>query len=273
MKTKNLSAKPLIAGFVLAMSLVSALQDAGAQANHAYTMENLYSKTIIGSVSTTGKVVRVAYKGEPMLLPDHPESAALKSAILSAKPSILVETLFALARPRPQDPAAATAELASIYGHLRSIGSLQGIEYWSASRKELRTFYAESYRIDGPDTRKKLPDPQAPLPGKIPASESFFAFQRDLSFGSNVYSYAFSFSDSAFLVTQTNLTRMSYGIVPIIAPGALATSLFVIRAEDAIVFYALSGADAPGVFKGKLEVSFSNRAEALFRWFESKMGK
>ncbi len=273
MKTQFPSARTFVVGLALALSLASVSQNIGAQASRPQTLESLYGRTILGSLSTMGKVVRVAYKGDPSLLPDHPGSAALKSAIMATTPSIMVETLFALARTRPQDPAAAATELAGIYGYLRAIGSLQGIEYWSASRNELRTFYAESYRIDDPVTRKRLPDPPAPLPGKIPASESLFAFQRDLSFGSNVYSYAYSYSEDNFIVTQTNLTRMSYGLIPIIARGALSTRLFVIRADDAIVFYAVSGADAPGVFKSKLEVSFSNRAEALFRWFESKMGK
>ena len=69
---------------------------------------------------------------------------------------------------------------------------------------------------------------------------------------------------------SSNLTRMSYGIVPVLAPGALATRLLVIQAEDAILFYAVSGASAPGIFTGKLEESFFNRAEALFRWFAAK---
>lgn len=265
--------RPVLTLMCLAFLLLSGSVDIGAQSARPYTLESLYGKTVVGSLATTGRVVRVAYKGEPSLLPDHPTSAVLKAAIASSKSSILVETLFSLARPRPQDSAAAAAELAGIYGYLRSVGSLQGIEYWSASRNELRTFYAESYRIESPESRKKISDPPAPLPGKIPAAESFFAFQRDLSFGSNVYRYDYSFSEDNFLVTQTNLTRMNYGLVPVMAAGALSTRLFLIRAEDAIVFYAESGAEAPGIFKGKLEVSFSNRAEALFRWFESKMGK
>lgn len=261
---------PGIASAAAFLFLVSTLPLA-AQKSGGYTLESLYSKTVAGTILSTGKVVKVGYKGEPALLPRHPLSALLQKQI--GKPAVLVETLFAVPVPRPSDPAAAAAEMAEIYGYLRAVGSLEGIEYWSASRNTLRTFYAESYRIENQESRVRMPDPIAPAPGSIPATETFLAFQRDLSFGSNVYKYTFTYQGEAFIVHQNNLTKMNYGLLPVINPGSLSTHLLIIRAEDAIVFYAESGADAPGILKGKLEVSFTNRAEALFRWFEGRVGK
>jgi len=160
--------------------------------------------------------------------------------------------------------------MASIYGILRSLGSLQGIEYYSTSRKAMRTLYAESYIIDGPKTKVRLADPAEPEANAIPASETLYAFQRDLSFGSNLYRYDFSSFPDAVLVKDSNLTRMSYGVVPALSPNALSTRLLIVRADDAIIFYAENGAKAPSFLKGKLEDSFSARAEALFKWFSVK---
>jgi hypothetical protein len=73
-------------------------------------------------------------------------------------------------------------------------------------------------------------------------------------------------------MTSVNLTRMSYKLVPVLAPNAFVTRVLVVQAQDAILFYIECGADAPVIIKGKLEESFTNRAEAVFRWFAGKFG-
>jgi hypothetical protein len=220
-------------------------------------------------LATSGKAVRSS-SGSPGYLPDHPASAGIRDALAKEKPSLLVEAVFALPRAMPSGAAARSAELSSIYGILRALGSLQGIEYYSVSHKAMRTLYAESYIIDGPSSKTRLEDPEPPAPGAVPVTETLFAFQRDLSFGANTYRYDFAAYPDAILVKSGNLTSMSYGIVPLIAPNALATRLLVIQADDAILFYVESGTNAPGLFRGRLEESFANRAEALFKWFSAK---
>ena len=113
----------------------------------------------------------------------------------------------------------------------------------------MRIFYAESYIIDGPTSRIRLADPAPPASGAVPPAETIFAFQRDLSFGSNTYRYDYSSYKDAVLLQSRNLTGMSYGFVPVIAPDSLATKLLVIQADDAILVYVSSGADAPGFLK------------------------
>lgn len=240
-----------------------------AQSKSLQDARSLVGSVVYDEVQSTGKAVRLG-KGSPSLLPSHPAAAPIHSAIGDEKPPVLVETIFILPRKAPSGAALLEAELASLYGLMRSISSLEGIEYYSASRKKMRTFYAESYLISDPKSKTRLPDPEPPAAGAIPRSESLFAFQRDLSFGSNVYRYDFESDSGAIRVTTTNMTTMSYSLVPVLSPGALKTRLLILQAEDAIVFYVESGASAPGLFKGKLEDSFSNRAEALFKWFSSK---
>ncbi len=240
-----------------------------AQSTGLQSALSIVGSAVYTEVLSKGKAVRLG-KGLPSLLPAHPAAASFRSAISGEDPPVLVETIFILPRKAPSNPAAMEAERASLYGLMRSIGSLEGIEYYSASRKKMRTFYAESYLISDPKSRTRLPDPAPPAAGAIPSAETFYAFQRDLSFGSNVYRYEFESDSAAIRVTTTNMTTMSYSLVPVMSPGALKTRLLIIQAEDAIVFYAESGAAAPGLFKGKLEDSFSNRAEALFKWFSSR---
>jgi hypothetical protein len=242
---------------------------AEGQVPQAASLASLLPADAASLLASSGKAVRTS-SGKLSLIPNHQASATIRDAIERERPSLVVEAVFALRRPKPASAAAAQAELASVYGILRSIGSLQGIEYYSASRKKMRTFYAESYIIDGPDSKAAVSDPKAPIAGAIPQSETVYAFQRDLSFGANRYRYEYASFPDAICLSSSNLTKMSYGIVPVAAAGELSTRLLVIQADDGILFYAASGAKAPGLFSGKLEDSFANRAEALFRWFAAK---
>ncbi|MGA2547977.1 MAG: DUF6675 family protein [Rectinemataceae bacterium] len=217
-----------------------------------------------------GKATRTGDAASAQLLPLDPSADLLRAAIAADKSGILVETVFFLPRPAPAGPLDRRAELARIYGLLRSFSTLEGIQYYSVSHKSMRVLYAESYRIDGPETRLRLPDPPAPLPAEMPGEETLFAFQRDLSFGANTYSYVFNSYAEAVSTEMTNLTRLNYGILPLVAPKALKTRLLVIPASDGIVFYTESDSSSPGPFKSRLAESFSNRATALFAWFSSK---
>jgi hypothetical protein len=227
--------------------------------------QNSYSE-----VHSSGKIIRVSSTGKPSLLPFHEASKAIRTEIETENPGILVEAAFMLPRLAPANQEEAAAELASIYGLLRSVGSLEGIEYYSQSRKKMRMFYAESYRIDGPKGTARIADPPFPVHKEIPIQETVFAFQRDLSFGANRYKYIFENMGDAVAVKAVNLTRMYYGILPLFTPGSLTTKLLVVPASDGIVFYAVSWAHAPGIMKAKIRDSFGNRAEALFRWFVDK---
>jgi hypothetical protein len=237
----------------------------GAAASSA---AKLLGEAVYAEVQSKGKAVRTGAVLE--ILPSHPAAESIRAAVAAAKPGVLVESAFAIPRARSADPAKAKAELAAIYGVMRSFGSMKGIEYYSASRKKMRTLYAESHRVDDATKRDPLPDEPAPSADAIPASETFIVLQEDLSTGTNVYSYSFSSYPEAVLVGATNLTRMSYGIVPAVGVGGLKSWLLVIAADDAIVFYSASAADPPGILKGRLGESLANRAEAMFRWFSSK---
>jgi hypothetical protein len=217
-----------------------------------------------------GKALRTSDGPSPRLLPAGPAAERIREAIVADKPGILVESAFFLPRPAPAERRGREAELAAIYGLLRSFSTLEGIQYYSATHKAMRVLFAESYRIDGPGTKLRLSDQPAPAIADIPRSEALFAFQRDLNFGSNIYSYSFESAPGCVTVTINNLTRLSFGIIPLVAPKALEMRLLALQASDGIVFYVESDSSSPGPFRGKLEESFSNRATALFAWFSSR---
>jgi hypothetical protein len=233
-------------------------------------LSSLVPASAYAELVKSGSLVQTAPEGRgPVLLPTHAASASIRAALAAEKPNLIVEALYLYRRPRPADPQ---AELRSLYGTLLSISSLEGIQYWSASRQKMRTFYAESYRIDDPKAKRRLPDLTPPATGPLPGTATCYALQRDLTFGSNVYRYDYVTSPDGILLESTNMTSMNYLAMPLMAPGGLKVRLLVVQTDEAILFYVASGANAPslGIIRDKVEESITNRAIALYKWFEAR---
>jgi len=197
-------------------------------------------------------------------MPVHPASAGLCEALADEGPDVVVEALFSWTKPTRGTPE---AELLTLYNIFRSVGSLEGIEYWSASRNTMRLFYEISHLTSGPDSTGRVPDSWLPA---IPIRrETLYARQKDLSFGDNRYQIMLQAGNDYVTNATSNLTGMRYGIIPVAAPGMLNVRVLAINADEAVLFYAVSSAKAavlPGV-RGKLENSFGNRAAAIYAWF------
>ncbi|PKL09305.1 MAG: hypothetical protein CVV51_04535 [Spirochaetae bacterium HGW-Spirochaetae-7] len=234
------------------------------------------SACIEPSVATrllAGESMRASSAGRsaaPSLAPRHGAAAGTGAALQAEAPDVIVEALFLWKKPRPVDPVAGAL---AVYNVLRAIGSLQGLEYWSASRGAMRLLYEYSSLVAGPDDRTPVRDTHLP---SLPAdAETLFARQKDLSFGDNIYRVSLSTGPGYTAWNSTNLTGMRYGIVPVASPGVVNVRLLVIDTDEGLIFYTVSSAKAavlPGV-RAKLESSFGNRAEAVYTWFSRELAK
>jgi hypothetical protein len=157
-----------------------------------------------------------------------------------------------------------------IYNILRSISTMEGIEYYSASRKRMRTLFAQSYVIDGPEKQERIPDP---LVQEIPAYSGLYIFQEDLTFGENVYRSEYRYSEQFFFLVNRNTTTMRYFLLPMVKPEQSVTYILLIPAGREIFFYGASGAHTMGFFglERKREESFYNRLKAIYGWFTGRV--
>ncbi len=213
--------------------------------------------------SSTGRKAGVAWA------PSHELADFVLRGLDAEDPDVVVEALYVWKKPRATE---LPTETLAIFNILRAVGTLQGIEYWSASRGRMRLFYEESWRVVSFEDRTPVPDEPVK---EVPPSESFTVWQKDLSFGGNVNRVDYSCSADGVLMESTNLTRMSYGILSVAAPGALKVRVLALNVDEGVLFWVVSSARAavvPGV-RGKLEASFGNRSEAIFRWFSAKAGE
>jgi len=197
-------------------------------------------------------------------------NALIIEAFAELKPNLIVETLYVYTKPKTANGAAWTkSEQLNLYNEIRSLSTLVGIEYYSASRKRMRTFYETSFVIADESGIKPIPDPVVMI---IPEKDSLFAFQKDLTFGENKYRYDFRASSDCMGFIQENLTTMSYGFIPLLGAGRLRTVVDIVDLGSELLVYAVSGAQAtllPGI-DGKVRDSFSNRADAIFGWFSKR---
>jgi hypothetical protein len=157
-----------------------------------------------------------------------------------------------------------------IYNILLSISTMKGIQYYSASRERMRTLFAESYVVDGPDAENRLPDP---VVGEIPPFKKLYALQEDLTFGENIYETQFRYSGDFFMLDSTNLTTMHYLFFPMVKPRNSVTLILLIPAGDELLFYGAVGAHTiglPGLARSR-EESFYNRLKAIFGWFTQRI--
>jgi hypothetical protein len=210
-------------------------------------------------------------KPSPALAPRHRELRALLDRALEELGScVMAESLTRFEKPPAASrPAWSGAEQIALLNGALAISSLEGIQYYSASRETMRTFYEYSRVIDSPESKRELPDPRY---AELPAGLSLYARQRDLTFGDNIYEYQYYTGPDSLIFVQRNLTALKAGIISAVGRDKLRSLVAVIDAGDSLLIYAVSLAKAaalPGL-GNRISNSFTNRAQAILGWFSSQ---
>ncbi|MDR1253097.1 MAG: hypothetical protein LBK62_13190 [Treponema sp.] len=225
-------------------------------------------------IAGKGPITEVQLKNpNPRLLPRHEELRRLITETMSGLgPNLLVETLYRYQKLRPAATGTSAwndAERTGLFNQALAISTLTGVQYYSASRGTMRTFYKSSQVIDGPNSKKAVPDPVYAAP---PPSLTLYARQEDLTFGDNIYRYDYRTTADAFFFVQENLTALTVGIIPAVGKNKLRSVMAVIDCGDSLLIYAVSMAKAvslPGMGE-RIGESFSTRTEALLKWFTGR---
>jgi len=207
----------------------------------------------------------------PRLLPQHTALERFIADIQSGlEPNMLVETLSLYRKPNAANWD--KAEQTSLLNQLTALSTLAGIQYYSESRKTLRTFYETSQVID--DATSKTPQPD-PVYAALPESLTLYARQKDLTFGDNIYRFTFNTGGDFIFFVQENLTSMNAGIFPAIGKNKLHSVIAVIDSGDSLLIYAAAMAKTVAVpgMGDRIGHSFTNRAKAILQWFTGRAGE
>jgi hypothetical protein len=209
----------------------------------------------------------------PKLLPlDNDLRQFVTRAVGALNPNMMVETLYLYKKPehsRTSVDSWDNVQKTGLFNQLLAISTLTGIEYYSASRGETRTFFEYSQVIDGPETKYPLPDPVYTSP---PEELTLYARQVDLTFGDNVYHYDYLTARSGIFFVQENITALTIALIPVVGKNNLRSVLAVFDCGDVLLIYAVSTArtlSVPGMGE-RIGNSFRNRAEAVLKWFAGR---
>jgi len=237
----------------------------------AVDLEAVLGTEVYRALAAGQELSRTFWSGEaPSLLPGLPLRESIQEEIKALRHTIGVELLIFYKRPSLQlDTPAGSLKL---YNILRSISTMRGIRYYSASRKRMRTLYEESYVVASEEDRRRLPDP---LVEEIPEQSAITIYQKDLTFGENLYLAEYSRADGCLLMKTRNLTTFWYLFLPMVQPQGISTYLLVLPVEEGILFYGLTCARTLkflGLERTR-EDSFYNRMRALYGWLIERIEK
>jgi hypothetical protein len=250
-----------------------------ASLNAGFVIESVTLEELAPSASEALKrgetVTELQLKNpDPVLVPrDSYLQFLIANLAAELQPGIMVESLRLYTKPASSGNGSWTEEeRTALYNRSLALSSLAGLEYFSTSRNAMRTFYETSGVIDGPESRRPLPDPVYAAP---PEYLSVFARQKDLTFGDNVYQYEYYARPKAIILVQQNLSPMKVAIIPAIARNNLRSVTAVIDAGPYLLLYTcalVKAASLPGL-GGRIGASFSTRVEAVTSWFMGQADK
>lgn len=230
-------------------------------------LEQQLPPAAVSALVARGTVQNTVYRQKGVSPSLVPATALAKEAVSfwsGGEAPFFIETLY-LYRKTPNAAGLPGKDTDRISVILRSLSRLEGLEYFSPSRKKMRTLYEKSYVIDSPDSRKRISDPvQGPSDGVTAV-----ALQKDLTFGEYLYRYTWRQTADSSAFFSSNIEPMSYSFIKLIQGEKLRVSLIVQDLGDYLLVYNLTKADftaVPGI-EGKITSSFSARAEAIYKWF------
>jgi len=228
-----------------------------------------------GSLLSEGQVLHFHPEGvSPELLPATTLSSTVRDRILSGNLNIGIEGLFFTSIEKLPDGflgMPSSKRLLLLYNILRSVSTLQGLEYYSATRKQMRLLFAKSWVIANPKSKDPLPDP---LLTGIPRESRIYMYQKDMSFGSNKTEITYRATAEALAADMVNLTPLRYkGIFKVVNKKDMQIHLIVIPVREGLLLYGAMSARTRDVksFIDRAQNSFTNRVIALNGWYQEQL--
>ena len=175
-------------------------------------------------------------------------------------PNYTIESIYRLEKSSIEDKNTEDAKIKKI---LRSVSKMEGIQYYSNSRRRVETLYSKAYTVNNPTERKKIAD-------NFNFEENpIYVLLDDKSFGEYLSEITNNSKDFENCFEYINVDNINYGIIKAVEPYNMQVFLDVINCENEIIVYIYiqSKMDVPALFKNKIYDSFIARTDALFEWF------
>jgi hypothetical protein len=168
-----------------------------------------------------------------------------------------------------RDSVDTAGNMLSAANTLLAVHGLEGLEYYSISHRRMRTLFERSFVIADEASREPLPDPEV---SQLPSSGELLVYQRDLTFGDNVFTLTYSATESAIHLRFRNRTPFRYGPFRIVTPGNMEMHVYLVAIDTGVHYYGIFGAKSINirVIADRIHRSFYNRLLALYEWYATR---
>lgn len=164
----------------------------------------------------------------------------------------------------------------AVYNTMRRVSTQEGITYISHRRGEVpHVLIRDSWYLQTPRSRGRLPDPVAEV---LPETEESYVYQRDTSFGGNVYRHTYTNTDREIFLDIDNIETMRIlSVIPIVRPEQLTISMSAYFLDDGLLLYSIANIAERGTRVSFLGISvhlpsaFNRRITALQEWFAAQL--
>lgn len=161
--------------------------------------------------------------------------------------------------------SAKTIDIQDVARVVRSVSKMEGMYYYSTTKKKDCVLYSKCYMVDGENSDKKIADVNT---GSADGQISY-CVQDDHSFGVNHYKL-FYFQKENQLLCQFKITDvMGLGPFKAIYPGKMVINILVEDCGEDLLLYISTDIDSvkfPGI-KGQITDSMTSRMDAIYKWF------
>ena len=208
----------------------------------------------------------ILYKQErmnPILAPDSDIAKSVTEfweKTYNKKPIFVAEMLYEI----PSNGAS----IKDVSKILRSFSTMEGIEYYSNSRKKYDVLYNKCYTISDLETLAKIEDNVDDDANGL----KLYMLQNDNSFGETPYEVTCWQSDSDVALNVVNKGPLFVKFIKAVKPEDVCLTLYAKVANEKIIMYILAQADFASIpmIETKIKDSLTARIEALFNWFEGQ---
>lgn len=237
-------------------------------------LEDIVDSKYLNELRTTNKISRFFTEKDNSNLQLYPDLELSKKASKKWKttrqdnPNFTIESIYRLEKSKSgvigEDLGKILFEDAKIKKILRSVSKMEGIEYYSNSRRKTEVLYSKAYKVDNPIDRNKIADNLNYFENPI------YVLLDDNSFGEYLSVVNYDSKDFENCFEYINIDDINYGIIKAVEPNNLQVFIDIINCEDEIIVYVYiqSKMDVPAIFKSKIYDSFVARTDALFDWFK-----
>ncbi len=247
-------------------------------AGNAFAAENAKVKSLVNSqyyntLIKSGIVADYRDNGSDklLLIPESVYSEKIKSNMIAKTPKNYPYTYEGLYLLNKKDLLAkgssgkTTINIDDVSKVVRSVSKMQGMKYFSTTKKKECVLYEKAYMIAGPGNTTKIADQNT---GNADGQISY-CLQDDNSFGVNTYKLSYYQKEDTLLCRFEILDKMGIGPFNAIYPGKMVINILVIDCGEDLLLYLNTDLDSikfPGI-KGQITDSMSSRMDAVYKWF------